>query len=228
MTRRSILVLAALAVAGVGFTGCFGEDDAGVLLDGTPAREAPVDLEGVDARTVLTATSVFPVASLETGLRCHTCIEEQSRRRAAEGISGVAGRTSSESLTVREAGGRSRCPRMREQQPGRAKGDDAGAAAPTDRLGAGRLDDPSLDVGMHDERREDGWFRVVRSSDETTRFLAVRQPGYIEVYEVAGGLPVRVATVSEVEGSRATFDLSEHDAEGQLLRRDRVEMAVAG
>ncbi len=70
------------------------------------------------------------------------------------------------------------------------------------------------------------WFEV----SEKTRFLAVNQVEYVEVYEVAADLPVRVATVTEVvtEEARATFDLSEHDAEGRLLRRERVEAVVAG
>ena len=64
----------------------------------------------------------------------------------------------------------------------------------------------------------------------TTRYLIVEQLGYDEVYQVVGDLPVRVATASgvQIDGSRATFDLSEHDAGGRLLRKYRLEAAVAG
>jgi hypothetical protein len=62
------------------------------------------------------------------------------------------------------------------------------------------------------------------------RFVAVEQAGYVEVYEVAGGLPVRIATTSDVqvERSRASFRVSEHDVRGRLLRRDVLDAAVAG
>ncbi len=62
------------------------------------------------------------------------------------------------------------------------------------------------------------------------RYVSVEQTEYVEVYEVASNLPVRVATRNgvRVEGSRATFDLFEHDANGQLLRKYRLEAAVAG
>jgi hypothetical protein len=225
VTRRSFLVLAALPVAAFGFTGCFGENGAGVLLDGTPAREAPVELEGINGTTVLTATSVLSVTSLEPGSAAHTCIEEHIPDAQFEGSAVLRVGIASESLTVREAGGRSLrgCVNTAGPREGRRRW----CSGSSGRLRAGRLDDPRLELlcttsgGMPVAF---AWFDV----SENTRYLAVRQPDYVEVYEVAGGVPVRVATVSEVEGSQATFDLSEHDAEGRLLSRDRVEAFVAG
>ncbi len=63
-----------------------------------------------------------------------------------------------------------------------------------------------------------------------TRFVAVAQPEYTEVYDVAGELPVRVATTSGVdaETSSAVFDISEHDASGRLLRTYELRAQVAG
>ena len=63
-----------------------------------------------------------------------------------------------------------------------------------------------------------------------TQYIVVHEPNYAEVYEVAAGLPVRVATSSGVatETSRASFELSEHDAAGVLIRRYRLDAAVAG
>ena len=56
------------------------------------------------------------------------------------------------------------------------------------------------------------------------------EPDYAEVYAVAGGLPVRVTTATGVqfEDARASFELAEHDAAGKLLRRYRLDAAVAG
>jgi hypothetical protein len=65
---------------------------------------------------------------------------------------------------------------------------------------------------------------------ESSRYLVVEQPGYAEVYEVAGDLPIRVTTTRGVrfEGASATFQILEHDAEGRLVRRYTLEAAVAG
>lgn len=47
--------------------------------------------------------------------------------------------------------------------------------------------------------------------DSNSRHVAVEQPSDVEVYKSAGELPVRVTTSDvEIEGSRATFDVSEH------------------
>jgi hypothetical protein len=61
-------------------------------------------------------------------------------------------------------------------------------------------------------------------------YVVVAQPGYAEVYAVAGSLPVRVATTTgvEIDGSSASLDLREHGADGTLLRAYRLEAAVAG
>ena len=63
------------------------------------------------------------------------------------------------------------------------------------------------------------WFRRVEA-----------QPGYVEVYPVEPGLPVRVATASGIETDPigATFDVSEHAASGRLLSRQRLTARPSG
>ena len=63
-----------------------------------------------------------------------------------------------------------------------------------------------------------------------TRYVAVEQPGYVEVYETTPGLPVRIASITgvDVEGARASFELSEHGADGHLVRRYAADAVVAG
>lgn len=63
-----------------------------------------------------------------------------------------------------------------------------------------------------------------------SRYVVVDQGRYVEVYEPAGALPVRIATTTgvEIDGSRATFELSEYDASGELLRRYALEATAAG
>jgi hypothetical protein len=60
--------------------------------------------------------------------------------------------------------------------------------------------------------------------------VVVEEPRYAEVYRIVEGVPVRVATTSsvEIDESRATIQLSEHDRGGRRLRRYRLEAAVAG
>jgi hypothetical protein len=63
----------------------------------------------------------------------------------------------------------------------------------------------------------------------TARYVAVGQAGYVEVYEPAGSLPVRISTTDvEIEGSRAIFEVSEHDITGRQVRRYELEVVPAG
>jgi hypothetical protein len=96
-------------------------------------------------------------------------------------------------------------------------------------LHGGRLRDPRLDLGCvtHDGTQlASAW---VQPRPET-RYVVVHEPDYAEVYEVAAALPVRVATSSgaEIQMFRASFEISEHDLSGALVRRYRLEAAVAG
>jgi len=70
------------------------------------------------------------------------------------------------------------------------------------------------------------WFEP----DRQTAYVAVRQNGYVEVYRVAGGVPARVSTPSHIStaDSSATFDVSEHDTTGALLRTSTIVARVAG
>jgi hypothetical protein len=62
------------------------------------------------------------------------------------------------------------------------------------------------------------------------RWIGVRQDGYVEVNEVLGALPVRVATTRgiDLDDARATFELTQYDASGRELVHGEMEAAVAG
>ena len=98
------------------------------------------------------------------------------------------------------------------------------------RLYSGHLRDPRLNMATCDSVDGDPMGFAWVEPDPKAKYLVVEQPGYAEVYETAGDLPVRVATVSGVliEGSRATFELSEHDEAGRALRAYRLDARVAG
>ena len=78
----------------------------------------------------------------------------------------------------------------------------------------GRLLDPRLDVVCRDR----------------AHWIGIRQKGYVELYEVLAGLPVRVASTRGVdaENARATLEVAQYDAGGHELVHTRLEAAVAG
>jgi hypothetical protein len=203
-----------------------GERAPTELMDGSPVREAPVELEGVDVPTVL--TKVLSRAAVDKpGTDSRSCLRGRSTGMDAAGRSIERVGVSSESVTFRDSSGRgvfgcdnSLGPREENRRwCGRAYGV----------LYSGRLRDPRLSIGCQ-TRDETPMGFVWIEPEPSAMYLVVEQPGYAEVYAVAGELPVRVATTSgvEIEGSRASFDLREHAPDGRLLRAYRLEAAVAG
>lgn len=216
-----------VALAVVALAGCFGggDDEAMTLLDGSQAGE-PVELEGVEEDTVVTSGVVVPAMSLERDAEAESCLAEHFSTSDPGSDAVVRVGVSTESVTVLEAGGQavlgcSNSPGPREK--GRWCGSSFG------QLRSGRLTDPRLSISC---RARDGGaigFAWIQPG-EGTRYVAVEQPDYTEVYEVAGQLPIRIATVNGVdaETSSATFEISEHDAEGRRLREQTLEAFVAG
>jgi hypothetical protein len=97
------------------------------------------------------------------------------------------------------------------------------------RLYDGRLLDPRLDVLCSDEDGERlayAWVEPVAGS----HWIGVDQGSYTELYEVAGGLPVRIVTRRGIDGAAAsaTFELTQYDIRGRELLRSKLEAAVAG
>ena len=92
----------------------------------------------------------------------------------------------------------------------------------------GRLADPRLHVGCVDaEGRRLGfaWLEPARGA----RWVVVEEPGRTEVYEVAGGLPVRMTTERvDVASSSATFVVVQYAADGRELARGPLRAVVAG
>jgi hypothetical protein len=89
-----------------------------------------------------------------------------------------------------------------------------------------RLRDPRLDVLCNDasgRRVATAWLDPLPAA----RWLAVRGPVSTELYRVAAGLPVRVAT-SRAGADRATLRVAQYAASGALLARSILEVRVAG
>jgi hypothetical protein len=230
-SRRGLrwLALRITAVVGALATGCSGDDHApSRLLDGSPAPQLPVELEGLIAPPVLTRVRVLSIGAVDPGSLLASCVH--ANWAGAEPAGRIVERTgvSSQSVTFRDRSGRGLYGCDNSAGPGEDERRWCGRAF--GRLHAGRLRDPRLDLGGCGTRDEGpvgfAWVQPHRNA----RYVVVEQPGYAEVYRVAGGLPVRVATTTdiEIEESRAAFRLSEHDSAGRLLRRYQVEAVVAG
>jgi hypothetical protein len=192
------------------------------LLDGRPAlRFAPVRASVIAAGRVLTRASLGRRLDGCVGLRDRGDVAPETRVVERVGVAG-------ESLTFanRENSGVFACD---------GGIDPAGERAPPwchavfGEIAGGRLVDPRLDVICRDRQRRPLAYVFV-DPVPGARWIGVRQSGYVELYEVLGGLPVRVAATSgiDVERARARFDVTQYDAEGRALIEGALEAGVAG
>jgi hypothetical protein len=93
----------------------------------------------------------------------------------------------------------------------------------------GRLLDPRLDVVCVDPAHRPLAYVFVEPV-QRARWVGVAHGGYVELYEVVAGLPVRVAGDRgiDLENARAIFELRQYDAAGRELVQEELEAAVAG
>jgi len=96
-------------------------------------------------------------------------------------------------------------------------------------LAHGRLLDPRLDVLCRDRRGRPLAYAFV-DPVSGAHWVGVHRDGYVELYEVLAGLPVRVASTRGVdaEAARASFEITQYDASGRELVAENLEAAVAG
>jgi hypothetical protein len=224
--RRSGCTLAALLITfGSLLVACEGDRPPGTLMDGSPALRPPVELEHTSRPAILTKTRVVtsirarPRSPSAACLRAHR--DAHAPRRLVERI-GVA----ASSVTFSDASGLYGC----DDGLGADENGRRFCGTSFGRLYDGRLRDPRLDLaGCRSSAGDPIGFIWVQPA-RATRYVAVAQQGYVEVYEVAGRLPVRIATTAgvDVEDARASFDLSEHDVRGRLVRSETVDAVVAG
>jgi hypothetical protein len=215
--RRSRLLLVfscAIPVAGCGDNRAPPER----LLDGSRATAPKVDLEGVDEPAIATKVDIATPRSIAsclgpTGTRAGGPI---LRRVGVNGISITFGTASGRGVYACDS---STSRPGRERWCGRAYG----------RLQNGALTDPRLDLTCVTEEGNPMAF-VWIEPEVGTRYVVVGQDGFVEVYAVAGDLPVRVTTIKDIAEaeSAASVDVSEHGRRGMLLRAYTLEARVAG
>jgi hypothetical protein len=100
---------------------------------------------------------------------------------------------------------------------------------PAGLLVKGKLLDPRLDVLCRDLKGRPLAYAWVEPA-AGARWIGVDQDTYTEIYEVLAGLPVRIASASGVQPSRAraTLDVTQYDRDGKELIRGKLEAQVAG
>ena len=97
------------------------------------------------------------------------------------------------------------------------------------RLRDGGVSDPRLDVLCVDRRRRHvaaAFVNPVRGA----QWIGVDQGSYTELYPTAAGLPVRISSARGVDyaRARATFRITQLEADGRVLTRGRLVAQVAG
>jgi hypothetical protein len=224
---RSTIEAVVLAIAVVMSAGCAGDEPApDRLMDGSQALPSRVELEGVEGPAVLTQLRIVSPSERE-GTRSMSCLAKDWDV-PPQGASVERVGVTSESVTFEEGGRRAvfGC----DNGEGTREGSRSWCGSAYGTLFGGRLRDPRLDLGGC--RTADGrpiafvWVQPGRG----TSYLAVRQPGYAEIYRPARGLPVRIATTRglSLDPLGATVEYSEHDTEGRLLRSRALEAVPAG
>lgn len=206
--------------------GCFGEDEApSALMDGSATSEPAVELESVSRPAVLTKVLAMSADEVRVGSLSAACVRGSAAHRPLGQIVKRVGVESS-SVTFATESAVHGC----DDTPGPREGGRRWCGRSFGNLTRGRLEDPRLDIaGCRSASGRQMGFAWIEPG-HGTRYVAVEQADYVEAYEPAGGLPVRIATTTgvEVDGSRAIFRLSEHDGDGLLLRRYVLELVPAG
>jgi hypothetical protein len=197
-----------------------------MLMDGSEAAESAVELKGAKSPALMTKVHVVDVDDVESGSLSADCLRatEEETTPSSPLVERIG--VSSETVTLRSGRGLYGC----DDTPGPRENGRRWCGSSFGRLYSGRLRDPRLDIAGCRTVNGTPMGLAWVEPGPITRYVVVRQPGYSEVYETAGGLPLRIASTTgvEVEGSRASFEISEHDASGRLLRRYRLDAAVAG
>ena len=211
----------------VAIAGCGGDGRTPkTLMDGSRPPALPIELERSAAPAVLSKVRVLAAVAVGPGSLTAECLRGRARDvrptgRIVERI-GIHG----ESVTLRDAAGLHGC----DDSPGRQFEGRRWCGGSFGRLYDGHLRDPRLDIAGCTSADGAPVSFVWVEPRAPAHYLAVAQPGYAEVYEIAGGLPIRVTSVggAEPDRLRVSFDLAEYDLSGHLLRRYQVDAVPAG
>lgn len=222
--RRSLVVLLAVSSFVVG---CGGTTSAapGRLFDGSRTSAPPTQLAGLRGPAVLTRVRTLDIGAVRSRSLAASCLA-YDWGTAPFGVAVERTGTTGESVTFLNRSGRQvlGC----DNGGGRRADERRWCGVAAGQLRAGRLRDPRLDLGCTTKSGDPLGFVWVRPH-RNTRYVAVRQRGYAEVYEVAGRLPIRIATSDvDADSLRASFAVSEYSRDGTLVREYGLTATPAG
>jgi hypothetical protein len=229
MPRRTHGLPLAAASAALVLVACRGGEARAPteLMDGSAVPPLRVQLDEVDRPVFLTRGRVRAADEVAPASAAASCVRERGRGTTVTGLIVERVGVQSETVTFQVGGGRAlvAC----DNAPGPREGGERWCGGAFGVLADGRLLDPRLDILCSTADGEPLAIVWVEPQPET-RFVAVEQPAFTEVYETAAGLPVRVSSASGVDVERASAELaiSEHDASGALVRRYELLAAVSG
>jgi hypothetical protein len=225
-SRRLALIASALPVLASTGGGCSGDGTSPErLADGSRATAPRVELRVASDGPIRTSVLVRDAADVEPGSRLAACLRS---RLPARPSGALVERVTVDGATVTF---RDRSRRWLHACDDVVPLDDrAWCSGASGRLFDGRLLDPRLSVaGCATPEGDPVAFAWVEPGADA-RYVVVRRDGWAEVYEIAAGLPIRVAASGGIvaEEARATFEVSEHDVRGTPLRSYVLDASVAG
>jgi hypothetical protein len=217
--------MAALTALAFGSAGCGARPHPPTeLMDGSAAIAPPVDLEHTAA--ILTKAQVVATSRIAPGSRPASCLSGAARDAIPTAIAVVRIGVATETVTFKARGAVVGCDNSR----GPRENNRRWCGGAYGRLYRGRLRDPRLDIAGCKTLGGDPVAFAWVEPGPAARYVTVEQRGYAEVYEVVRRLPVRISTFDGIESDPlgATFDVSEHDAAGTLIRSYRLDARPAG
>lgn len=226
--RQRLAALASLALALATASACGdGEPAPRALVDGSRAPAPILELEDVGSPAYLTTVRVLESRALDAAEDAAECVlEEWGDRPVGPSVHRVG--TQGESVTFLTASGHAAhsCDGAGRSHGGGRRW--CGHAS--GRLTHGSLRDPRLElVGCSAGAGQPVAFAWIEPAPRS-RYVVIHERGFAEVYPTAAGLPVRVSTVAgvDIERSRAVFAVSEHGADGRVLRAYELTAYVSG
>jgi hypothetical protein len=196
------------------------------LADGSRPPALKLRLEDEPRSLILTQLWLVDPARVQPRTPAADCLRGPARDARPTGPIVVRSSVYATSVTFRSESALHGC----DDSTGLREGDRRWCGSSFGNLFEDRLRDSRLDMAgcstVGGQRIATAWVEPLAD----TRFLVIEQKGFGEVYETAGGVAVRVATIGGFHDDPlgVTFHVSEHRADGRLLRRYELDALPAG